>query len=121
MSIYSLKFKSPIAFNNLTSILFLSSTVLPNLLSIVKSSNKPLTAFSEAVPLADDSILLNILEIRTFKFSLLSAPFLILQNNSLGRIKNPFSSNIWLLPSKASSSDIFLYSKFSIPVFFDFH
>ena len=93
MSIYSLKFKSPIAFNNLTSILFLSSTVLPNLLSIVKSSNKPLTAFSEAVPLAD-SILLNILEIRTFKFSLLSAPFLILQNNSLGRIKNPFSSNI---------------------------
>ena len=83
--------------------------MLPNLLSIVKSSNKPLTSSSDADPLADDSMLLNTFEITTFKFSFLSAPFLILQNNSLGSIKNPFSSSICDFPSNASSSEIFLY------------
>ena len=91
--------------------------MLPNLLSIVKSSNKPLTSSSDADPLADDSMLLNIFEITTFKFSFLSAFFLTLQNNSLGKINNPFYSSICVLPNKASSSEMFLYLKSLIPAF----
>ena len=83
--------------------------MLPSLLSIVKSSNNPLTSSSDSDPLADASMLLNTFEITTLRFSFLSAPFLILQNNSLGRINNPFSSSICDFPSNASSSEIFLY------------
>ena len=54
------------------------------------SSNNPFKSFSLSVPFAELSIFLKIVSKVTFKFSSLSAFFLTLTNNSLGKIKKPF-------------------------------